>query len=254
MPRFPIGMVALLIISILIYFGLAQRILDRMRLSDKGALAVIAAMVIGSYITIPLGARASINVGGGLVPIGLAVYVLSQAGTTREWVRGLIAALVTGGVVYLSGRFLSAEPEGIFLDPIYIYPLVGGIVAYLVGRSRRTAFIAATLGVLLMDFGQYFYLVANGLPGRVAIGGAGAFDSIVLAGLIAVLLAEVIGETRERIQGGPAKEDRPEKLTDRLKGFRLTPAPQRKPTDESQDREGAGDRESEKSPGGGRNA
>lgn len=38
MAGFPIGMILLLIISILIYFGLAQRVLDRMGLTDKVAL------------------------------------------------------------------------------------------------------------------------------------------------------------------------------------------------------------------------
>ena len=38
-------------------------------------------------------------------------------------------------------------------------------------------------------------------------GGAGAFDATVIAGVFAVVLAEVIGETREKIQGGTAKKD-----------------------------------------------
>ena len=44
------------------------------------------------------------------------------------------------------------------------------------------------------------------------IGGAGIFDSIVLAGLVAVLLAEILGETRERLQGGPATRGRDPEL------------------------------------------
>jgi len=103
-----------------------------------------------------------------------------------------------------------------FLDPIWIYPFVGGLVAYIVGRSRRSAFIAATLGVLLLDVFQWIYLISTGTPGRVNIGGAGAFDSIVLAGVIAVLLAEIIGETRERLQGGPAHRGRPKELLENL--------------------------------------
>ena len=35
------------------------------------------------------------------------------------------------------------------------------------------------------------------------------FDSIVLAGVIAVGLAELVGETRERLGGGPAEEMAP---------------------------------------------
>lgn len=222
MPRFPIGIIALIIVSILIYFGLAQRLLDRLRISDKTALGVIVAMVAGSFINIPLSygrVSAAINVGGGIIPIGLAIYVLSRAGTTKEWVRALIATAVTGGVIYFVGTYImTGDPGARFqvLDPLYVYPIVGGLVAYITGRSRRAAFVAATLGVLLLDVINYIYLVTTRTPGRVHVGGAGAFDSIVLAGLLAVLLAEVIGETRERLQGGPASEGRPKELLNNL--------------------------------------
>lgn len=222
MTRFPIGIIALIIVSILVYFGLAQRLLDRLRISDKTALAVIVAMIVGSFIDIPISfgrVSAAINVGGGIIPIGLAIYVLSRAGTTKEWVRALIATAVTGGVIYFVGTYImSGNPGDTFqiLDPIYVYPIVGGLVAYIAGRSRRAAFVAATLGVLLLDVINYIYLVSTGTPGRVHVGGAGAFDSIILAGLVAVLLAEIIGETRERLQGGPAREGRPKELLENL--------------------------------------
>lgn len=222
MPRFPIGVIALIIVSILIYFGLAQRLLDRLRISDKTALAVIVGMIAGSFINIPVSfgrVSAAINVGGGLIPIGLAIYVLTRAGTGKEWIRSLIATAVTGGVIYFVGAYvMKGNPGGRYeiLDPLYVFPIVGGLVAYIAGRSRRSAFIAATLGVLMLDVINYIYLVSAGIPGRVHIGGGGAFDSIVLAGLLAVLLAEVIGETRERLQGGPASEGRPRELLKNL--------------------------------------
>lgn len=224
MLRFPIGIIALIIVSILIYFGLAQRLLDRLRISDKTALGVIVAMIAGSFINIPLSfgrVSAAINVGGGIIPIGLAVYVLSRAGTTKELIRALIATVVTGGVIYFVGTYImsSGDPGTRFqiLDPLYVYPIVGGLTAYIAGRSRRAAFVAATLGVLMLDVINYIYLVATRTPGRVHVGGGGAFDAIVLAGLLAVLLAEVIGETRERLQGGPASAGRPQELLDNLK-------------------------------------
>jgi uncharacterized membrane protein len=220
MPRLPIGIIALIIVSILIYFGLAQRLLDRLRISDKTALAVIVAMIAGSFIDIPISfgrVSAAINVGGGIIPIGLAIYVLTRAGTTKEWLRALIATGVTGGVIYFVGTYImTGNPGETILDPLYVYPIVGGLIAYIAGRSRRSAFVAATLGVLLLDVFNYIYLVTTGTPGRVHVGGAGAFDSIVLAGLVAVLLAELIGETRERLQGGPASKGRPKELLKNL--------------------------------------
>lgn len=222
MTGYPLGIISLLIVSVLIYFGLAHRILDRMRISDKAALAILAAMVIGSFIDIPLAVgriNASINLGGGVIPLGLAIYVLTKAGTGKEWFRAIAAAGVTGVVIYYIGSVLmEGNPGGPFdfLDPIWVYPIIGGLVAYIAGRSRRSAFIAATVGVMLLDVFNMVYLMTTGTPGRVAIGGAGAFDSIVLAGIVAVLLAEVIGETRERLQGGPATHDRPKKLLNNL--------------------------------------
>ena len=230
MWNFPAGMIALIIVSILIYFGVAHRVLDRMRLSDKAALAVIAAIIVGSFIDIPLGARITINLGGSIAVI-LALYVLLGAGTGYEKIRAIVAAAITALALYLAGRFLGAEPEQIFIDPIYLYPLIAGIVGYLAGRSRRGAFFAAVIGVFSLDVGQYIYLVSTGVRGTVHIGGGGAFDSLILSGILAVLLAELIGESLERIQGGPKKEGRPEELVRNLR--EPEPQPARKPQAET---------------------
>ena len=71
MTRLPVGMIILIAVSALIFFGLAQRALDRMKLSDKGALAVIAALIIGSFIDIPVRGGANpitLNLGGHWFP------------------------------------------------------------------------------------------------------------------------------------------------------------------------------------------
>lgn len=240
MANFPFGMIALIVVSILIYFGLAHRVLDRMRLNDRSALIIIAAIIIGSFIDVPITPRITINLGG-IITVGVAVYVLLGAGTTWEKVRALIAAAVTGLVLFIAARYLGAEPEQIFIDPIYIYPLVAGIVGYLAGRSRRGAFFAAVIGVLALDVGQYIYLIRTGVRGVVHVGGAGAFDSLVLAGILAVLLAEFVGESLERIQGGPRTEGRPEDLVKNLR--EPEPEPARKPLEEQNEGERGGDNE-----------
>jgi hypothetical protein len=169
--------------------------------------------------------RTSINVGGALVPVALAIYLLVRAGTAREWIRALSGAVITAVVVYIIGSLINAgttlEPAGRYavLDAIYLYPLAGGIIAYLLGRSSWAAFIAATLGVLLVDVFHYIWLLNQGAPANyaVSIGGAGAFDTIVLAGFVAILLAEIIGESLERLSGGPSDKGRPSELVKGLK-------------------------------------
>ncbi|MGB9885952.1 MAG: DUF1614 domain-containing protein [Moorellales bacterium] len=237
MLGFPLGMIALVVIAALIYFGFAHRVLDRLYLGDSAALGVVAAMAVGSFIDVPLvrgPIDVSLNVGGALIPVALAVYVLARAGSAREWGRALLATGATAGAVFLLNSVLGrGDPwhgGADFLDPLFIYPLVAGGVAYLVGRSRRTAFIAAVLGVLVLDMADWARLAAGRLSGVVAIGGAGAFDVMVLSGLAAVLLAELVGELRERLQGGVAREGRPRALLAGLRPPRFrTVGPARKP-------------------------
>ncbi|MGI6555234.1 MAG: DUF1614 domain-containing protein [Bacillota bacterium] len=224
MTGYPIGTIALVIVAALIYFGLGQRALDRLYLTDKAALALIVAMILGGYIDIPIpfaGVDASVNVGGAVIPVALAVYVLTKAGTAKEWIRALLAAAVTAVVVFSVNRYvLDAKPwqtNTDLIDPIYLYPILAGLTAYVAGRSRRAAFIAATLGVLALDIVNYLTALFTGVRTTIAIGGAGIFDVIVLSGILAVGFAEIIGESRERLQGGPATRGRDEHLLAGLK-------------------------------------
>lgn len=221
MDRFPLGLIVLIVVSLLVFFGLAQRALDRMRLSDKGALVVILALIIGSFIDIPIPGTPvplEINLGGALVPIALAIYLLAKAGTGKEVTRALIASALTAlGIWFIGSRMMSGLPEPAgrfgFLDALYLYPIVAAVIAYIAGRSRRSAFIGATLGVIIADVANYIYMVQNNATNATkSIGGAGAFDSIVISGILAILLADIIGEARERLQGGPASEGKPDAL------------------------------------------
>jgi uncharacterized membrane protein len=207
----PVGLLALLAVAVLVYFGLAQRILDRMRLTDGQALIFIGLMIVGSFIDIPLmggTVNVSINVGGALIPIGLVFFLLIRADETREKVRAILAALVTGGVIWGLNKFVLPDTptSGNLIDPIWLNALVAGVVGYLAGRSRRSAFIAGVLGLLISDLLAVIEVLTRRIPSTNAIGGAGVLDSIVLGGLIAVGLAELVGESRERLQGGPAED------------------------------------------------
>ncbi len=222
MPNMPVGMIALIIAAVLIYFGLAERVLDRMHLTDRSAFAFIALIIVGSYIDINLMREpaVSINAGGALVPIVLAGYLYTKAGTTKERTRAVLAPIVTGVAIYILGRVMPGEPEVMLMEPMYVFAIVAGLIAYLMGRSRRAAFIAGTIGIIISDLLHWAEIVFRGIPGTVAIGGAGAFDAVIIAGLLAVFLAEVIGETRERLQGGPTplSERNPE-----VQGMNFTP-------------------------------
>lgn len=198
-----IGMIVLLIVGLLLLFGVGQRVLDRMRLTDKQAIALIIAMIVGGFVpNIPLGGNVYVNLGGAVIPIAIGLYLWFTAGTAKERVRSLIATAITGVAVYFLMHWLPDEPEAMWIDPNYAYGIAAGIIAYIFGRSRRGAFIAGVIGMASANIAQSIVNRMNGIDQRLVLGGAGALDAIVFSGLIAVLLAELIGEIVERATRG----------------------------------------------------
>ncbi|NLZ39538.1 MAG: DUF1614 domain-containing protein [Firmicutes bacterium] len=207
------GMLVLVAVAIAIYLGTAQRVLDRLRLTDRVALLFVGAMVVGGFLPdIPLSDNVAINIGGGIIPFILAVYLIVKAGTAKEKIRAVIAAIISSVAVYAAMKILPTEPTyNSYLDPLYIFTIIAAVVGYLAGRSRRSAFIAGSMGLLLTDIYSRLEVALRGGSGNMVIGGAGVFDAVVIGGILALLIAEVFGEARERIQGGPAG-DRPQSL------------------------------------------
>lgn len=203
-----VGLTLLVIVTILVLLGVCRGVLDKMGLNDRQALIITGALFVGGLIPdIPLGGEVYVNIGGALIPLAVCVYLIVCAGTAKERVRALIGALVTGLAVYWLGRFMPDEPEAIAFDPNYIYGLAGGLTAYLLGRSRRGAFVAGVLGVMGADIYQAVELRARGVNQALHLGGAGAVDVIVIAGLTGVILAEVVGEIIERVTRGATRDE-----------------------------------------------
>ncbi|MFZ5924627.1 MAG: DUF1614 domain-containing protein [Bacillota bacterium] len=202
-----VGLVILLAVSVLVFLGLTHRVLDRMHLNDRQALVALGLMLVGSFVDIPVfrGVQSvSFNIGGALVPVVIAIYVLARADTPRETGRGILSAVITGAALFAITKLFAFEEGRMILDPLYVFGLVAGVVAYLVGRSRRAAFAGAILGVVLLDVTHLIEVVTRRMPATVDVGGAGVFDAVVIAGVVAVGLAEIFGEAMERLQGGPA--------------------------------------------------
>lgn len=219
----PVGLVLILIAGVLIFLGIGQRVLDRMRLTDTQALVILGVMLLGAFLPeVRLGRAVSLDLGGALVPLGIAVYLIASAGTKTEKWRAVSAMLVTAGLVYAADKLIPSDPGRVRfpipLDATLLPGIIAGVVAYLFGRSRRSAFIAGTMGVILVDVINVMENAFRRVPGAFnAIGGAGVFDASIVAGFIAVFLAEVVGEGREFLRGGPSG-DRPAGLLRGLRG------------------------------------
>lgn len=197
-----IGMILLTAVAVLIFFGVAQRVLDRMRLTDRAALVIVAAMFFGTLIPdIKIG-MVQFNIGGALIPVGVCLWLIIKAETAKEKWRAVIGSLLTAAIVYVLSLVMPNEPEQIVIDPNYVYGIVGGLAAYLLGRSRRNAFICGVLGVMLADIAVAVVNWSRGISQALVLGGAGIMDAMVISGILGVLLAELVGEIIERMVRG----------------------------------------------------
>jgi len=205
-----IGMILLIVLSLLILFGALQRVLDRMALTDRQALAIAAAMFIGGWLPEIDFGLIQLNIGGALVPITVCVYLFLHAGSMKERVRAVVASVLTAASITVISMLLPADPAQMpMLDPMILYGISGGLIAWLLGRSRRSAFIAGVLGVVIADIVTGIWVWRRGVSQTVYLGGAGALDAVFLAGVIGVLMCELTGEIMERMHRGrmkPAQE------------------------------------------------
>ena len=194
-----LGLILLSVATALVLFGVAQRVLDRMQLSDRAAIVIAAAIFFGGLAPDIRIGRVAFNLGGFVVPLLVSVWLLIRTDTKKEFWRAIGGSVLTAAIVYVLGRVMPSEPERIVIDPNYVYGLAGGAVAYLLGRSRRAAFICGVLGVVLSDLATALVNWLSGINQTLMLGTAGAMDTVVLSGLIAVLLAELMGEILERM-------------------------------------------------------
>lgn len=200
-----IGMILLVVLSLLILFGILQRVLDRMALSDRQALVCVAAIFIGGWLPELSFGLVTLNLGGAVVPIIVCVYLFLNAGTVKERIRSIAASILTAAAIFAITLVFPSDPIAMpMIDPMILYGVAGGIIAWLLGRSRRSAFIAGVLGVLLADLISGLRLWVRGVNQTVHLGGAGALDAIILAGVTGVLMCELFGEIMERLQTGKA--------------------------------------------------
>lgn len=132
----------------------------------------------------------AINVGGALVPLSIAIYELFRMIYFENFtllfntlMAVLIAALVSNAVAR------PVKGLGIAM-PMLVPPLMAVLLGWLLGdgNPNAVAYVSGTLGVLIgADLMNWRKIKELGAP-MVSIGGAGTFDGIFLAGIIAVIL------------------------------------------------------------------
>ena len=192
------SLVIISVVILLIMFGVGQRILDSLRLSDKEALIILIAICIGLIIPpIWIGEYFCFSIGGFLIPLGLSIYLLISCGWSRDLVRTIFGTIIVAGVIYGLEWLLPANPENVVIDNMYLYGVVAGVVAYALGRSRRNAFVSCLFGITLAEIIQWLINFGMHTPSILGLGVGGAFGTYVVAIIISVAVSEFLGRCFE---------------------------------------------------------
>lgn len=199
MSSLPFSVTILALVTVLVFLGLGQRVLDNMRLTDSTAILILILMILGHFLpTISLSPLLAVNLGG-FIPIGVVIYLMLT--TSRvEQKRAAFVSLATALAILLSDKLLPIQPG--FLDPVFSGGIFAGLLATLVGRSRRGAFIAGLMGVFLVDLASVVQLRFSGIEQQITLGGGGLFSSTVVSAFLAVIISEILGEIREKTHLG----------------------------------------------------
>lgn len=166
------------------FFFTAKITFEEFGLPGELVIAVLVFMLVASWITIPLVPRISINLGGGVIPIVAALFLLLQAPLKETG----IATLIMIAVGLLWARMV--PNKGVAIS-VLVPPLIAAVVAWTIASDQAApvAFISGVFGVLIgADLLRIPWLLFR-RAGAVSIGGAGVFDAIFLIGAAAALLA-----------------------------------------------------------------
>jgi len=211
----------------LVEIGILRYVFESMGISRRYLLVLLVLCLLGSYVNIPVaelpatymrsgevvnvfGVRyivpvvvsaprtiVAVNLGGAIIPCFLSLYLMVRHGI---YYYSFLAVGIVTILVHLMAR---PQPGVGIVVPIFIPPLFTALVAVSLTRwyAAPVAYIAGSMGTLigadLLNLGK-----VRGLGAPVAsIGGAGKFDGIFLTGIVAVLLAGMLGARRHAPRG-----------------------------------------------------
>jgi len=215
-PQFVLFVLAVALVVALVQIGVLSIAFDKLGLSQGSAILLLFTSLFGSAVNLPLftiKAEAppedvslpplrgllrqmrrefhgktliAVNVGGGLVPIGFSLYLLTHHPVP------LWQVLVSIATVAAVSHMMSRPVRGIGIGmPVFVAPACAALVAIVINPANAAplAYICGTLGVLIgADLLRLADIRKMGTP-IASIGGAGTFDGIFITGVVAVLLA-----------------------------------------------------------------
>lgn len=126
----------------------------------------------------------AVNVGGALIPLAVATYLLVNFFTVK-----LAASILAASIlIYLVSRVVPAV--GV-VTPAVAPPLIALLAALPAGGGPVVTYITAVYGTIIGADLLNLKKILKYRPPLMSIGGAGVFDGIFLSGVLATLLSTI---------------------------------------------------------------
>jgi uncharacterized membrane protein len=205
-------LIILPVLLLLLFLDIATISFTRLGLSRETAIMLLLLSLVGSVINIPIWRRrvvlaepapsplplriffytppevseqiVAINLGGAIVPIGFASYLLATRAPVAQ-------AVIATALVAVVAKLIARPVRGVgIVMPVWIPPLLSVGLALLLAPYNKAAVayvsgsMCTLIGADLLNFGSFRKLGAH----MLSIGGAGVFDGIFLVGIAAALL------------------------------------------------------------------
>ncbi len=182
-----IGLVLLGLVVALLFLGIAQRVFKSFGISYWLAFVVVAALIGSAFIPTFTAGGVSVSVAGFITPILAATVFFVLSYRSGELLRAIVAlASVFATYVAIAVMLPRVLDETSAAD---ISGVLCGIVAFAVGKTRVSVLASTFGGMALGDvIASVVSMFAYG--GAPRVGSAAAFDAIIIASVLAIVLFE----------------------------------------------------------------
>ncbi|MFT9847544.1 YphA family membrane protein [Aneurinibacillus sp. REN35] len=140
----------MLIIVVVIWMGLLDGLLKRLKLGQRTLFILIFAMYMASGWTIPLGTYTAISIGSFVLPLLFFLFLWSRlAYESRNY--SFAAALLLGVTLFLLRYMLQLDPILHVMNETYLIACTAAALPILMSRHAELILIIEGLGLCFME-------------------------------------------------------------------------------------------------------
>lgn len=190
----PLGLNLLLVMGVLVIFGAATKMLERMHIKRYVILLFILAAFAGCLIpSIQVTDSFLINIGGSIIPLAFFVFLLIKIRGAKDKIWTIAAALIAATGLFVFDKLAIQEIDtSDFIEPMYISAIFGGILANLLCRNYKS--ILANSIFSIMGAGAITFVEENATNGFAYLnfGSATQFDCLILSVFSSMVIARAV--------------------------------------------------------------